>query len=283
MMELLQLKYFCDAAETENYSVTAKKFLVPTSNISQSIKRLEKELGKELFEHRTNKIILADEGKRFYDKINKALLLIEDAKCEILDTEDEIFGEIKLFIFCNRSVVTEAIEKFKEDYPKVSFILRHEKDATVECDALISDSCPADFIPDELLIDEEIMLAVNRSHPLAAKSFITYDDIKNERFISMLKGASLYSVTSEIFKSFGSAPNITIETDDPNYVRKYIELGLGIAFIPSYSWSGLLSDNVILKSIGNHRRKTFIYLPKNRRTKRATEEFLKYLKSTIKF
>lgn len=49
-MELLQLKYFCDAAETENFSKTAKKYLVPTSNISQSIKRLERELGVELFD-----------------------------------------------------------------------------------------------------------------------------------------------------------------------------------------------------------------------------------------
>ena len=57
-MELLQLKYFCNAAETENLSKTAKKYLVPTSNISQSIKRLEKELGCELFEHSTNKITL---------------------------------------------------------------------------------------------------------------------------------------------------------------------------------------------------------------------------------
>ena len=43
-MELLQHKYFCDAAETEKFSRTAEKFLVPISNISQSVKRLEKEL-----------------------------------------------------------------------------------------------------------------------------------------------------------------------------------------------------------------------------------------------
>jgi len=64
-MELLQLKYFCDAAETQNYSKTAKKFYVPTSNISQSVKRLERELGVELFEHRANRIVLAESGKRF--------------------------------------------------------------------------------------------------------------------------------------------------------------------------------------------------------------------------
>ena len=48
-MELLQLTYFCDAAATQNFSQTAKRFNVPPSNISQSIKRLEEELGVPLF------------------------------------------------------------------------------------------------------------------------------------------------------------------------------------------------------------------------------------------
>ena len=47
-MELLQLMYFCDAAETENFSRTAKKYHVPPSDISQSIKRLELELSAEV-------------------------------------------------------------------------------------------------------------------------------------------------------------------------------------------------------------------------------------------
>lgn len=83
-MELLQLKYFCDAAQTENFSKTAKKFLVPTSNISQSVKRFGRELGVELFEHRANKIALADAGKRFYEKAKLALEMLEDAKNEVM-------------------------------------------------------------------------------------------------------------------------------------------------------------------------------------------------------
>ena len=78
-MELLQLKYFCDAAETENFSKTAEKYLVPTSNISQSIKRLEKELDTELFEHRANRIRLNEDGRQFYSDVSKALILLENA------------------------------------------------------------------------------------------------------------------------------------------------------------------------------------------------------------
>jgi DNA-binding transcriptional LysR family regulator len=41
-MELLQLKYFCDAAQTENFSRTAEKFSVPVPGVTQSIKRLKR-------------------------------------------------------------------------------------------------------------------------------------------------------------------------------------------------------------------------------------------------
>ena len=49
-MELLQLRYFLTAAREENFSRTAEMYGVPPSDISQSSKRLERELGRELFE-----------------------------------------------------------------------------------------------------------------------------------------------------------------------------------------------------------------------------------------
>lgn len=40
-MELLQLRYFRDAAEMENFSKAAKKNLVPQPSISKTISKLE--------------------------------------------------------------------------------------------------------------------------------------------------------------------------------------------------------------------------------------------------
>ena len=82
-MELLQLKYFCDAAESENFSKTAKKFGVPASNISQSIHRLEKEFGITFFDRTANRIKLNRQGKIFYEDTRKALLLLEGVKEKI--------------------------------------------------------------------------------------------------------------------------------------------------------------------------------------------------------
>ncbi len=277
-MELLQLKYFCDAALTENFSKTAKRYFVPTSNISQSVKRLEREIGVELFEHHSNKIILSEAGKRFFEKTNEALSLLEAAKAEASSDLDEISGDIKLLIFCNRRLVTKAIEKFKEAYPNVNFILRHEKEAELDCDILISDICPDGYYEHSLLVTEDILLAMSREHKLASKNSLSPKDFQEERFVCMPRGSSLYTMTESICTGAGFNPNITIQTDDPYYVRKYVSLGLGVAYIPSCSWEGLFSDNVILKKVGEHKRNTFICLPKKKNIKASAKAFLQYLK-----
>ena len=57
-----------------------KKFLVPPSNISQTIKRLEKELETPLFERCTNKIKLNDARLHYYKNAKTALELLENEK-----------------------------------------------------------------------------------------------------------------------------------------------------------------------------------------------------------
>ena len=99
-MEFLQLKYFCDAALTENFSETAKKFMVPPSNISQSVKRLEGELGVSLFDRNANRIRLNAHGKIFYEKVSNALCLIDEAKSALCD--DGGHGKIKICVNASR-------------------------------------------------------------------------------------------------------------------------------------------------------------------------------------
>ncbi len=275
-MELLQLKYFCDAAKTENFSRTAAKFFVPPSNISQTVKRLEAELGCELFEHNTNKVRLTEVGRAFYERAAEALLLLDEAKDAVCNGE-AIRGDIKLTILANRRTVTEAIEKFKAEHPNVSFIIKHENDGEPDCDILISDTCPVGYFEHGVLVREDIVLAMKSDHPLAAKADIQIRDLSGESFISMPRGRSIHTITEEICKSAGFVPDITIQTDDPYYIRKYVELGLGVSFFPSVSWEGLFSENAVIKKIGDHKRKTSLYLPKSKKTKPAVEAFIKVL------
>ena len=84
----------------------------------------------------------------------------------------------------------------------------------------------------------------------------------------------LFGSLYELLRLLGS---LVLYSNDPFYIRKYIELGLGIAFVPARSWQGLFSDMVVLKNINGLNRKSFAYIPNTRREKRSVEAFLNIL------
>ena len=277
-MEFLQLKYFCDAAQTENFSKTAKKYNVPPSNISQSIKRLERELDVKLFDRRSNCLVLNEKGKNFYTKVSEALKIIDNAKSEAADTNDK--GVLKICIMTNRLTVTKTIEKFAKKYPEVVIFTSYNLSEDFEdFDIIISDeNLRADNTEKEMIVSEEISLAVNTENPLSHKDKITGKDLLNENFISMSEESSLFAITKKICDSMDFQPNIVMQSPDPVFVRKCVDLNLGITFAPAISWQGQFSDKVILKKLDGFYRTTYAYKNKNKFNKKSAINFLEMLK-----
>lgn len=276
-MELLQLKYFCDAAKTENFSRTAKKFGVPPSDISQSIKRLETELGCSLFTRRANSLSLNDRGSVFFGRISTALGMIEAAVSEVND--DGVSGAIKICININRRIVMKTVESFRSLYPKVDIVIKHGVYSGYDgFDLLIS----ADDLTDkgmtcEKLFSEPILLAVKANSALARKESITAEDLKEMPFVSMGYGENLYTLTQNIGEKLGFKPHIAIQSDDPFYIRRCVELGLGVAFVPALSWQGQFSEEIILKSIGEHSRNTYLCRGTKKYMSGCSERFIELL------
>jgi len=280
-MELLQLKYFCDCAQTEKFSQTAKKFLVPVSNISQSVKRLEKELGVELFVHLGNRVTLNNNGKKFYEYVSKALNLLESGKASVSDSEENFSGDIRLVCVTNYKMVSMAIEAFLVKHPNVNFIIYHKQEENMKFDILISDTPPSEHSQKMLLIDEEMLIAINKNHPLVNKPDLSVSDLENERFITLSTSGSIKNITVSTCNEAGFMPNITIQTYSTEYIRRYVKMGLGISFVPA-SWGKKYSDIIAFKKVGNLRRKTYAFLPKENYTKRAVKLFLEILIGIIR-
>ena len=78
-------------------------------------------------------------------------------------------------------------------------------------------------------------------------------------FVTMNSDSSIYAHMLRICSSLGFAPRIALQGDDPLYVRKCIELGLGAAFVPALSWNGQFSDKVTLRKVGEYKRHIYLY------------------------
>lgn len=282
-MDLLQLKYFCDSAESQNFSQTARKYQVPPSGVSQSVKRLETELGTPLFDRKNNKVILNRTGERFYAKVKQSLSLLESAVSEVQDVTAGDGEEIKLLVYTNRQLVTRVLGDFKRQYPSVSFVIHHKPDDVKDTyDLVISDdlSFCKEYDP-ELFLSEKIILATSCEHRLANKEQILGEDLAKEGFIFMDEGSSLYRHGREICHGLGFEPNVVIRTDDPSLIRKYVSLGLGVAFVPEFSWKNLFDDTVAFRSVGEYRRDTYLFWRKNAYHTRTVLGFAEALRTQL--
>jgi LysR family hydrogen peroxide-inducible transcriptional activator len=123
------------------------------------------------------------------------------------------------------------------------------------------------------LISEGVAIALRKDNPLASAPDFSLAELSGASFITMTEKSSLLGLTKKICNDFGFEPRITIQSDDPFYVRKCVELGLGVAIVPSFSWKGQFSDDVALRVIDGYSRDTYMCLNENKYLSRSAKEF----------
>lgn len=268
-MEILQLKYFSHAAKTENFSRTAQHFMVPTSGISASIKKLENEIGVPLFDRTANRISLNEYGKILLNAIDKSENLFNKAKTEIYDLLQTPLGELKLLILTNRQNVTNAISEFITKYPKISVNIKHQEILSPlyinEYDIIVADlNIETDHFYKYFWLREELFLATHKNSQLAKKNIVSSSVLNDEKFICMPKGSSLRRCTDSYFEQKKLSPDIIIECDDPLYIQTYLKLGLGVTLFPEISWKNQISSDITLLKIDDGLyRDSYIYINKS--------------------
>jgi LysR family transcriptional regulator, transcription activator of glutamate synthase operon len=244
-MELLQLKYFLAAAKTENFSQVARIYCVPTSTVSKSISMLEKELGSKLFNRQSNKLALNELGVRFSEHISVALDSIEGGVNSLRNYSED--NEISLLVLCARKIVTDFIGEYKIKYPHITFKINHNCSSDFNnYDLCICDihSVPKNFNT-TTLFQEHYGIAVNKNNNTFSNP-VNLANLADQKFIMMYKDAILTKDTLRFCEKYGFEPKTDIICEDPLYVRQYVEIGLGLTFVPMKSWKNLFSDKISL-------------------------------------
>jgi DNA-binding transcriptional LysR family regulator len=277
----LSLKYFENAAKTENFSKTAQHFGVPTSTVSASIKKLESTIDVPLFNRTTNKISLNESGKILLEAVEASQAAFKKARSEIDRRRKIPSGEIHLLILANRKKINDVIYAFKQMYPEVSFVIKHTlPESTSEIknyDIIVAgDNIVSEHFNKTFWLKEDVLLAVNQNNPLSAKESVTTEEMQNQKFICMHKGSSIRNYMDTFFTQKGIKADTSIECEDPTYLSSYLEMNLGVALLPVIAMKGLIGKNIKLLKIDNGlHRDTYIYV--NRNNTGLVDQFSKML------
>lgn len=214
-MELLQLRYFYESAAAESFSKTAQKHMVPVSSVSASVKRLEQELGTELFVRTGNRILLNEKGRQFLAVVSNTLSQL-DMGVSALSTDPAKKQTLYILACWTRQTVVRQILNFHKLYPSVYFKIAFEDSPEnyEKYDVIIS-------TPNENLADYEffpwkqytIRIEALETDPLCQRS-VTLSQLRDRLFVTTNAQRGSFRVFAQACRKKGFTPKVFLECDD---------------------------------------------------------------------
>ena len=187
-MELRELKYFLAVAREESILKAAEALYVSQPNLSRQMKRLEEELGRQLFLRGSRKITLTEAGELLKKRAEEILDLYQKTETELSSPVTEIRGDVYIGggESCALQIVAKAAFAVREKYPAVKFHLFSGDMAAVmeKLDKGLIDFGifiePADLAKYEYLrlpLVDTWGVLMRKDSPLAEKEFVTPEDL----------------------------------------------------------------------------------------------------------
>lgn len=240
-MELLQLRYFLAVAESEHMTNTAKLLHIAQPALTQSIHRLEQELGVSLFERAGRGIRLSPAGAYVRDRVKPAMETLENVARDVQLFQQGEQGVVRVGVHAASGVAIDGIAAYSELNPHVSFeITQDERER--HRDVIVTTITPrgsstVENAAEKIPFSERIGIVVPASSALGDTASLA--DFANERFIALAGSRRFREVCDTFCARRAFTPHIAFESDNPLVVKKMIGLGLGVGFWPDHSWGDL--------------------------------------------
>ena len=240
-MELRQLEYFQMASRLRNITRAAERLRVSQPNITVAIKKLEAELGIQLFDRSQKQLALTPEGAVFLNRIELALRNIQDAVLEVNDYKQLQKGTIKIGIppMMGAYLFPKIFSSFQKKYSHLAIYLHEEGSMSIreqlerdELDfGIIIISGASHNLQLLPMTTSQIVACVPENSPLAAKDRLTKEDIAAANVIMLKEGSFLRQTILGKLKEQSITPNIVLESNQVVTIKGLVASGVGISFL----------------------------------------------------
>ena len=239
-MDFDQLNTFLEVARLSSFSKAAETCFRTQPAISSQIRALEEEVGAKLFDRSGGKVSLTQPGKAFQKYAEQQMEARKQMIAALAEMEKVPRGE--LVVGANEGtclhILPEVFAEFKKQYPGVAVSIRRSERAKV-LENIIDNS--VDFgvisipVSDNRLTvvtihRDELMLIAAAGHPLARmKSGSIAEAAKFPLLLP--KVGRTRDALEELFHERGLKPNISMELDSSELLKRFVAADVGVGFI----------------------------------------------------
>jgi len=255
-MELSQLEVFLAVAHERRFSRAAEKLFRTQSAVSQTIHKLEEELGEPLFDRSSREGVLTDAGRVLQEYAEQLLNLRNNAREALVELREMHKG--KLEIAANEFTalyLLPVLAEFRRLHPMIKItvqrslgshipddLLRH----TVEIGVLSYDPQDAQLRSVVVYLDE-LVLVVPPRHPLAKSQQVSIRQLGTESFVAHIVSSPYREKVIQAFKRHKTPLHMDIELPTLQAIKRFVAMGNGVALVPEISVENELARGELVR------------------------------------
>lgn len=224
-MNISQLKYFVAAAQFEHFGAAAKSLYITQPALSNSISRLERELGVKLFDHIGRNVQITTTGGLFLKHVIRSLAELDEAVRIVSNNERATAKTVRIGAVAAvlRGYLSSLVSSSDAAIEGTIISDISQKGSTKECLAGLMDgsldiafcgypvkSCGLEWTP---LVPQNAVAALNAEHPLAHRDKITMAKIKDYPQLSYREPSYMFYAFEGLFKKYGLNPRAAFEDE----------------------------------------------------------------------
>lgn len=256
-MYLRNLQTFVQVAETGSFTEAGDTLGYSQPTISFQIKKLEQELGVQLFERIGHTVTLTTDGQKALSYAQQICHLSQEM-LQASESDSEISGTVRIAMadsLCSPMIVKQ-FSNFRAKYPKVSllvttagtgelFRMLDHNDADVVCtlDAHIYNT--SYIISAEKMVGAHIVCSVN--HPFASQAKVSVQELVKQPFLMTEKGMSYRRIFDEFLAVHSLEIHPVLEMGNADLLCQLVAENAGISFLPDYVSENLVQDGQIVR------------------------------------
>jgi len=290
-MDLRQLRHFVTLAQTLNYRQAAEQLHMSQPPLSQSIRKLEDDLGVQLFERDRRGTVLSDAGRAALESAKLALYHARQVQAVSQATASGELGRLHIGFIGSAtfSLIPKLVQAFRAAYPAIDLVLTESTTREI-CAQVASGDFDAGLLrypvtqATELSITpvepDRLIAALPAGNPLQIKDSLQLIDLADQPFVNYRPSEvpGLHALVVLACQNAGFMPQIKQHAVQAQTLVSLVGAGLGVALVPAVvakaATPGVifreLTDTQYLPQIG-------IALALNQRQPVATAQRLKEL------
>jgi DNA-binding transcriptional LysR family regulator len=271
-MDLGQLGVFLAVAREGKFSRAAEKLHRTQSAVSQSIHKLEQDVGESLFDRSSRDGLLTDAGRVLQEYAERLLNLRDDASGALLELREVRRG--KLSIAANEFTalyLLPVLADFRRLHPMIRIMVQRSLGSHIPGDILrhTSELGVLTYDPQEphlhsiVVYLDELIFVVPPTHPLATEAQISIRQLGAESFVAHIVQSPYREKVIQAFKRYKTPLHMDIELPTLQAIKRFVAMGNGVALLPEISVENELARGELVRipvrELRLHRKLRLVY------------------------